>query len=382
MTLTTIKYITLFLVIFNFILIAVIFLNKMAIRRRKIVMEEAENYFLKRYVRMEESTPHCQPGALMRAYKTFFEQVVVNPEARQQIYQDFSHCGIIQRNIKNLNSASKLKRKTAASNLSYFMSPDTKYALINRLKVEKRANIKIYIINSLKNQMDQLTLLALIESVVGSKKYYQSRAIQIIKNYLLTNRIHIPDVFNRNEPEIRELFVDLAESVFRDDFKVALLKELKKIEDHFLGIPDATYSRMVTTRIKRLYYRILSVLSNIYEFDLSIDRYLKNNDEEVVKIAISSIAKIKTFEQLQKLLSMVQGRSLDNHIAEVIQSMVEANIDIYLHLVELFKTELTPKVSNLIANVLSSKIDYLALKMKNNPGSGLDAVLLGILEAG
>jgi len=382
MTLSTIIYITIFLVIFNFILVAVIFLNKIAIHRRKIVMEEAENYFLKRYVRMEEATPHCQPGALMRAYKTFFEQVVVNPEARQQIYQDFSHCGIIQRNIKNLNSASTLKRKTAASNLSYFMSPDTKYALINRLKIEKRANIKIYIINSLKNQMDQLTLLALIESVVGSKKYYQSRAIQIIKNYLLTNRVHIPDVFNRNEPEIRELFVDLAESVFRDDFKVALLKELKKIEDHFLGIPDTTYSQMVTTRIKRLYYRILSVLSNIYEFDLSIDRYLKNNDEEVVKIAISSIAKIKTFEQLQKLLSMVQGGSLDNHIAEVIQSMIEANIDIYLNLVELFKTELSPKVSSLIANVLSSKIDYLALKMKNNPDSGLDAVLLGILEAG
>ncbi len=365
MTLETILYLTLALFIINIFLFIAILVNKRINRKNAVMMVRAENYFIAHYIRNENTSCPCGHQFLMKAYQKFFEQMVLTEDIKREIYQDFSKAGLIKKNIRRLNCWSGIKRKTAASNLSYFINPETQYALINRLKTEKRANVKIYIINALKTQMNQLTLLALIDSVICSKKYYQSRAIQIIKNYLLTSRLHVPDIFNRPEPEIKELFVDLAESIYRDDFKKALISELKKIENHLNGVEDETYALMVTSRVKRLYYRILTVLSGIYDYDLSDQFYLDNKDLEVVKIAVGSLAKVKTFEQMKRILTMASIKNIDDRIVEILQSMIESNFELFLPLVNYFKTSVSEHESSLIANILAGKIEYLLLKLKN-----------------
>ena len=365
MTLDIILYLTAVLVVINILLIIIILINKKNRRKDDLMHIRAEHYFIAHYVRNENVSCPCKAKILMKTYQKFYEQVVLSDDAKRQIYQDFSNSGLIKKNIKRLNSWSIIARKTAASNLSYFVNPDTQYALINRLKKEKRANVKIYLINALKTQMNQLTLLALIESVIGSKKYYQSRAIQIIKNYLSTSKIHVPDIFNRKEPEIKELFVDLAESVYRDDFKVALINELKKIENHFTGNLDMTFNLMVESRIKRLYYRILTVLSSIYDYDLSTPYYLENTDNEVVKISITSLAKTKSFDQIIRIIKVASSKNVDDQIVNVLQSMIEMKFELYLQLVDYFKNNISSHKSTLIANILSGKIEYLILKLKN-----------------
>jgi cellulose synthase/poly-beta-1,6-N-acetylglucosamine synthase-like glycosyltransferase len=382
MTIETILIFTYVLLGLDVLVLLMIFGNKTWQRRKALLQTRAENFFVAHYVRNETIKSSCHPKAVMKAYQKFYEQTVLSDETKRFIYQDFLDCGLVKKNIKRLNCLSTIGRKTAASNLSFFQSPEIQYALINRLKIEKKANVKIYLINALKNQMNQLTLLALIDSVIGSKKYYQSRAIQIVKNYLLMNRVHIPDIFNRKEPEIKELFVDLAESVFRDDFKQALIGELIIVEKHLSGTLNETYSSMVESRVKRLYYRILTVLSNIYGYNITGDYYLKHSDEEVVKIAIMSLSKTRTFDQIKRLLKMANGTSIDNKIVEVIQGMVESNFELYLQLVEYFKTTLLENESKLIANVLSSKIEYLALKYKNSKDESLKQVLTQIIESG
>ncbi len=382
MTLTTIYTLIAILVAIDVIIMAAIFINRALEADRLVQSQKADDYFIERYVVGEDIKWHGRMCYLMDAYRRYFEQIIVNEEVKMAIYADFEKAGFIKRQLKILNCHSPLRRKTAISNLSYFSSPETKYALINRLKIEPRANVKIYIVNALKNQMDQLTLLAMIESVVNSKKYYQSRAIMIIKNYLLTTKVHVPDVFNRREPEIKELFVDLAESLYREDFRCALIKELVRIELHLEGELNPIYENMVPTRVKRLYYRILTVLSRVYEFSLNDDKYLKNDDLEVVKIAIEAYSKPRTFDQLKKLIAMANGSSIDNHLAEVIQSMVEANHELYLQLVDYVKAPITKAERELIANVLASKIHYLALRFKNSQEKGLSDVIELIIESG
>lgn len=382
MTLQTILYLTLGLFIINIFLFVGVAFNKRLNRKNAVMMTRAENYFIAHFVRNENVACPCGKKFMMKAYHKFYEQTVLSEDIKRHIYQDFTEAGLIKKNIRQLNNWSIIKRKTAAANLSYFINPETQYALINRLKIEKRANVKIYIINALKTQMNQLTLLALIESVIGSKKYYQSRAIQIIKNYLSTSRLHVPDIFNRPEPEIKELFVDLAESIYRDDFKKALVTELSKIENHLNGISDETYALMVTSRVKRLYYRILSVLSGIYDYDLSENHYLNNDDIEVVKIAVGSLAKVKTFSQMKRILTMASDKNIDDRIVEILQSMIEANFELFLPLVDYFKSTVSAKESSLIANILAGKIEYLLLKLKNPKEMDTIAVIEKIVKYG
>lgn len=382
MTIETIVLLTSILMIVNSLLLVVILINKLISRKNILLEVRAENYIIAHYVRKDTIQCHCKPIFLMKSYQKLYEQLVLNDDIKRQIYTDFCNAGLINKNIKRLNAWSSIARKTAASNLSYFINPETQYALINRLKIEKKANVKIYLINALKSQMNQLTLLALIESVIGSKKYYQSRAIQIIINYLQTSRSHVPDIFNRKEPEIKELFVDLAESVYRDDFKSALINELKKIENHLQGIMDETYGLMVQSRVKRLYYRILTVLSGVYDYDITNPYYLENSDTEVIKIAIDSLAKTKTFKQVHRILAMANNPNIDDRIVSVLQSMIEANFDLYLQLATYFSKDIPEHETSLIANILSSKIEYLILKLKNPNDSYVVSIIEKIIKQG
>lgn len=124
MTIETILIFTYVLLGLDVIILLMIFGNKTWQRRKALLQTRAENFFIAHYVRNENITRSCHPKAIMKAYQKFYDQTVLSDETKRLIYQDFLDCGLVKKNIKKLNCLSVIGRKTAASNLSFFQSPE------------------------------------------------------------------------------------------------------------------------------------------------------------------------------------------------------------------------------------------------------------------
>ncbi|MBU1144727.1 MAG: glycosyltransferase family 2 protein, partial [Firmicutes bacterium] len=247
--------------------------------------------------------------------------------------------------------------------LSYFSSAKIKYSLLERLKVEKKESIKILIVNALKNNIDQLVLQGIIDSLINCRRFYQSRVIGILQTYLQSSEAYLHSISRRNEIEIKEVFVDLANVYYKSEFKLILLEELSSLESHFNGSKDTAYQNLKQPRILRLYYRILIALSNVYGYDLSNEIYLQNSDKQVLRIATNSLGKLKTLSSLKKIISYADGTENDDIRAESITEMIDSKQELLLELIEFIPLITNEYQSALIAQVISHKIEYLILKM-------------------
>jgi len=361
--------------------IIAVFLNKHAAIEREAEERRARDYLVARYYRDEPGEKEFSASLLADAYRRMLDQVDLPKRAAEKAYRDFSERGAIARWIRMLSSPAAIRRKVAASRLSLFPAAPTKFALVNRLRVEKRSHVKLYLIDALKGQMDQLTLEIIIQSVVGSKRFYQARAVQVIKNYILRSRCRIPDVFNSQVPELKELFVEVAEGVRRPDFEAALFIEKGDIERQIGGGCSDAYRTMTPPRLARMYRRILAAVA-AHGADLSGDVYLHSDDPEIVRIAVDSLAGTATFAQIERLLLLADGRIPADVIAAAVRKIIDAEPILLPRIVGLVKSHPDPERRRVLARILANKIDYFVLRLLETAAEDLGVVVATLADFG
>jgi hypothetical protein len=182
--------------------------------------------------------------------------------------------------------------------------------------------------------------------------------------------------------EIKELFVDLAGGVFREDFRRPLMEELAIVEGHLEGNLHPVYRTMKHARVLRFHHRILTVLAEIYGLDLANDRYLRSEDREVVQIAIRSMSRTKTFQQLETILRGADGGEEDAVRVEAAVRIMESNRLFFDRLLDWSGGDLPEPVARTAAKVLSTRIDYLILKLHPLPEGAALPIFRRILAAG
>lgn len=337
--------------------------NKRAQRRKETKRKEIRSALLDRYFRNADTKI---PGSrLLQAeeFSRLCEQIQLDRDQQDLAYADFRGKGLIPRFLRELDSPSSYRRKRAAHFLACFPSTESRLALIDRLRIEKLGHVKVFLVDALKKDMDQYTVSTFIESVVGSRRFYQARLIEIFKEYLLSSQSHFPDIWNRPEPEIREMFVDIAESLVREDFRDPLLQELAKVEEHLDGKLHPEFLQMKLPRLLRHHRHLLRVLSGKYGWEMETEKYLGSPDPEVVKIAIRSMAKTKTWAQVEKILATPGGDGADESRSDAIAEILESNRLFYDRLLRRLGEETAVGPLRLMAAVLVRRIDYLVLKL-------------------
>jgi len=363
LTLDTIFYILIALISGEIVLVIAVILNKVLIRKNEAKIKKAELYLINRYFKNESVSSAFSPSILIRVFVRLSEQVQFSPDQRGRALHDFERMGMIKKYQNDLNSFFVIKRKQAIFFLSYFMTTQTQIALLRRLRIEKIDHVKIFLVNALKNDMDQSTVQTLIDSVVGSRRFYQARIIEILKSHFLASHTHFPDIYRRSEIEIKELFVDLAESLFSQDFVDPLQNELLMIEDFLAGKTNPTYAKIRLPRVNRLYHHILSVLTNVYGYNLDIEKYLNHTDSEVVHIALESMSKTKTFTQILLILHSADNTNNDEFRINAITKIIDTNKMYFDKMINLIDEDLSDCQKNIVAKVLVLRIEYLILKM-------------------
>ncbi len=363
MSISTILFIMVVLGILSIFLVLMIYLNGVIIHEKETTRKKSEAFIIGKYCNNLNVKKDVPNKHLLRAYLSISEQLVLSEEMRLKIYMDFQSTGLIDRYLSHLKSKSTFRRKEAIFYLSPFDSAEIKKSLLETLKTEKYEHVKIYILNALKNKIDQYVLQSIIDSIVGSRRFYQQRVIGILQQHLLQVEAHLQNIFRREEMEIKETFVDLTNIYYRKEFKQVLIDELHDIEGYLTGEFHPTFSQLKKQRVLRLYYQILRALASVYDTPLNYDKYLSHEDIEVVKIATESFAGQAEFSAVISLIKYADGSEADEIRAHTIIQILENNLTLFIDTLELVKTTTDQDQKALLAHVLSHKIEYLMLKL-------------------
>ncbi len=309
---------------------------------------------------------NCSLKLFIHNFFLLSQKVQLTKIALDEAFEYFNKRKYIKKLINKLDSKNAYKRARSITYLSIFNNDLVVSALIERLKIERKEHIKIQIVNSLKNNLDIPTLKAIIASLIESRRYYQIRVIKILKKYIDQTNFDLSVYFSSPLIEIKESFIELAMQIYHPSFEEHLISTLKEIEDHYIYGNSVLLKNVRKERIDRLYYQTLTALSTYYDYDLSSNKYLANLDHEVAKIAANSLTNSNEFKTIELLLNYSSQTSKDIIYAEAIDKICSTNKEFYDNLYDLFKTNIDMRKKILIASVLSKRIDYLLLKIKDS----------------
>ncbi len=347
------------------VLMILIILQKIRLIRRHKRLLNIQELLMRKYILHEDVRIRCSAKMHLRSFFMMSQSYQFNENAMIALYNFYKQKGLITKMLKCLNHNHPYTRKKAIAYLSVFRNHVTIKALSDHLRKESEEHVKIHLINALKKDIDEQVLKAIIASLISSRRAYQKRVIMILKKYLNQTKYDLSAYFNHPLIEVKESFIDLSKQLYHPTFKAPLLATLKEIEDHYALGNSAMLAKISKPRIDRLYHQTLQALSTYYDFDITQSRYLLSSDDEVVRIAVNCMAKNGDFETIISFLKYASQTKRDEIFAEGIRTICNNQRSYYQKLYQLFLKETTPRKKNLIAQVLSHRLDHLLITIKD-----------------
>jgi cellulose synthase/poly-beta-1,6-N-acetylglucosamine synthase-like glycosyltransferase len=348
------------------LLIFLVLTNKARLDAKKRQFETVKKRLENRYVHHTPEPLRGKERLLLSAYTDLVEGLALDEEAKVRAYEDFDRLGIISRLKSRICHPSRLVRKTAIFHLGHFPMVRIRFFLIDAFRKEKKADVKLYFAHALKRQMDQLTIHELIESVVKSRRFYQSRIIEILKTQIHECACYLGSLNERSEIEIKELFIEVALSTQSEDFRGTLLSEIKAVETHYDKAPNPVFAAMPKTRLKRYYLRLIQVLSTVYGWDLTTDYYRLHKEPEVVLLSIKQLSKRVEEASVEALLAMPPIPALINAKVEALVRLIDTDPALFLPLYRKVVDDVPVAGEDVLARILAERIDYLFLKVQDD----------------
>lgn len=361
-----VTYLIIALFLGSIIIGLIIIIQKSTKIRRKKRNFKIQESLTRKFVFNKDVSLTCKTKHFMENFFELSQKFKFSQESLDSVYQCLYKRKYIQKLAKDIHSKNRYKRIKAITYLSLFKNDKVKNILCSRLNLEQEDHVRILIVNGLKYDIDEEVIKKIIASLLNSRRYYQVRVIQILKKYLDQSKYDLSQQLNSPLLEVRETFVEVALEVYHPNFEKPLIDTLNTIEEHYILNNSKLLIHAKRPRIDRLYHQTLTALSKYYFYDLSDLKYLSNIDDEVVEIAVNSLSKKGDFSTIEYFLSFSSQTQRDFIFSKGIQNICEKNKSYYKDLYNLFLDSNSARKKQLIAGVLSTKIDYLILTVKND----------------
>ncbi len=363
MNVETILLLGYILLLLSALMIIHIFEHYLQMKKHQKNTRAAQDYILQKYGLNQVVKRRFPKKIIYENYINLITDIELSTDMRYLAYKDFVASKLIQKSLKQLRSKRTYKRLKAITFLSSFQETYIINTFIQMLETEKNERVKTHILYSLKNHVDDITVKAIIHSLHGSKRFYQSHVINFLQVYLPISVKNISIYFDREELEIIEVFADLAKVIYHPNFEILLKKHLLEIEDFIYNNVNNEYSKALPHRVKRLYYAVLTALSVQYGYPLNSDFYLLNNDENVCKVAIRSLNYLQTPNIVSLILKYGEQSSFKDAYSYGLLEIIEHDKLLYDHLLEFIRNSSTNSSGQIIARVLSLHLEYFILKL-------------------
>ncbi|PKM70739.1 MAG: hypothetical protein CVU93_00535, partial [Firmicutes bacterium HGW-Firmicutes-18] len=386
MNLNTLLIVILILVYIVFLLIARIFLNKFS---------TIEEIFIRNNRRLSTII-----SIINKSFKANLETLRELKDLRQNLVleqpalYDKNKNILLYENqeIKYLQNRKSIRRKEACTNLSIIGSEKARIALEHALQIEKDYSVKIYISNALTDIHNNESLQIMINSLLGSHRWYRVKAISHLLEFGNNLNPYFLRLNKTRHIEWIELFIKYAGAVFSDETKNYLFyfvdhfdtikEEMRVIYQNFDDPLKKYKVNYLDEDMDALLTLACKTLSNIYYSEFGIEKYWNSENEIVKHNGYWALSKVINTTNFKTLFSKLSDDQYTKQIINMLTKMVEKNPRFLYLLEDAFDSEQNEIIRNRIAQILSNRIDYYILQLLTKNAHRAKAIIIQIIKNG
>ncbi|TNF08382.1 MAG: glycosyltransferase family 2 protein, partial [Bacillota bacterium] len=275
-------------------------------------------------------------------------QVDIEPDVRERIIADFWISRFMAKQRKYLNHLSKNRRRMAVFYIAAMNHQASLSILKERLQKEKDETTKFMIFYAIKESLDQHMFDILLQSLEHATKSYQSWIYAISKNH-----------YQEIKPYLTSHMID--ERVFVMEFLIYLASFSPDLSMKAYVINLFNQDKLDSS-IKQKAFR---ALAKMHPEEVTKDVYCKHEDIEIKKIAMIAAGNIPQQKMVDHLLSSIDGSDLDEIRVQSLSRIIYDSKNMLIYLLEYYTKARDLAQKKVIAKVLSHRMDYLMLKIKD-----------------
>lgn len=292
--------------------------------------------------------------------------------------------------IANLRKKNDVTRKEATVYLGMIGSQTAKAAIEQALTNEKDYSVKIYQSNSLTDIHDPSSLPVMIDALLGSHRWYRTRAISNILAFGTAFHPHFIEMKDTRNIEWIELLIKYAGENYTDETKQYLFNfvdNFESIKQEIIGSFESKglFRKKYTNNylaqdMDELLTTACRTLSDFYFTEFGQPAYYDSANYTIKRNAYWAVSKSNSTANFKLLLSRFSEDQFSGIITSLLTRMIENNPR-FLYLVEdAFDAETDPAKKGLLSQVLANRIEYYILQLVGKNASRAQEILSIILQ--
>jgi len=332
-----------------------------------------------------------------------------------------------RKSISGLHSIFKLKRIESAVNLGLLATDSARVALETALRKEKRTPVRLYLANALSDIGDERSIPVLVESLMGTHKWYREKVNMLIADFGGDLLRYLPNYTARKEIEIQELLVDCASVYVCSDLKQYLFDLIDNMDANIAclenscscsettksccncqfgrtllsdgnrlclhkGVVSSNYHcrkfryLIVNTNMEANYETLIQkaaeIASDLYYRDFSQEKYLFSDHVPIRKSAVTALGRFDSLDSFVRLKDFLAEEAVSQCALDALFHMISLNASYIRSATEFFLTEKRIRVKEQLAEALTGKIEYFILQLETADRITATEVIKQLIQLG
>lgn len=327
---------------------------------------------------------------------------------------------------RQIRSANRYKRMEAALKLALIANDSARLTLQKALLREKDYPVKLFFANALADIKDPRCIDVLVESLLGSHRWYRDKTNMLIASFGMTASDYLRGYLWRTENEIQELLIDVAGQCICEDLRQYLDDFLRRGQEEIgkltLSIKDCperscaycAYGRNLTEDLHRScryhgivasdykcsHYRFLvttkdpafnhhrlmvkaaDTLAHYYPEVLNDAFYLEFSDREIRNIAVKSLANNNKEENVRQLINYLSDDEVSLSARQGLSMILSAHARLIPPVVDEFFTTEDKRLKQQLAEVLAGRIEYFIYKLGGKDRERYESIIREVISLG
>ena len=367
----------------SFLIIVLIFMQKRRHRRHAQRVAMTRQYIFDKYFDKRDVPFNTTKHYLLSEFINVQEQIRLPQDVYGDFLRDITTLGFIRFFKKRLSSPLTIRRKEAAFYLGYVQTVEVKETLVERLKKETDETVRFYIVNALKNRLDDTTLIPVLESLIGASESYNETITSLLVNQPLSLE-HAFDHFRYNyNYAIIRFFMKLAKTTPSPQILAYVTRQFKWTEQQRETKYDPKKDYATTPREAASLHRLAADVLAVSDPEvLDEGHYYFHHDPYIVEQAYKALAHGKRAASLKTIVSHIDGTEYDSERLEALKTMVANNPKVIPELIRMFAKTDDERKRTLITEALASRIEYLIFQAVSSPSRTNIDLLKAVVEHG
>lgn len=265
--------------------------------------------------------------------------------------------------IRGLSSRSRYRRSQSGFHLGFLGTDRSFKALLFAFEREKSPSVKFILASALSEQGYMAAIPTLIDSLKGSDTVYRERISGLLSRYGAGILDVFPLLRDRQEPEIRTLFLLIARtlpSVVFEDYLLSLLEQ-----------EDVTLRR-----------EAFAGLAASYPYLITLSRFVRDRDPEIRGMAIDGLAASPGEENFSLLMELAGEPETCEAAVRSLSNMMGQSGSLFMEVYRRYEKEQNQNRRLALVQILSRRLEYFLPRITGEGGGIASEVLEAVAREG